>query len=303
MDKILTEEIIEYLEKFLQVTKNDYAKLFCELNRSFKGMEVAYIYNYILLNKQDVNLLNQTIKEINSKKYIQNFDELLKFILIVQDVNLKALAIKTIATYKNTKAVPVWLQCLKDVNSNYKVRFAAADALGKIGDKNAFEALGTIAADEDEKSAYVKESAVVALGNLGDNRAIDVFSSIMSSKQMFLDKFSYLKERIIEAISKLDVAKDTRAIEILKKSLLEPSSRVRISAIEAIMNLESPESYSLIYDRLKYDDDFEVQKNALIALYNLSDRKILDEVANGEYSQELKMEAQTLIDEYEDEDE
>ena len=303
MDKILTEEIIEYLEKFLQVTKNDYAKLFCELNRSFKGMEVAYIYNYILLNKQDVNLLNQTIKEINSKKYIQNFDELLKFILIVQDVNLKALAIKTIATYKNTKAVPVLLQCLKDVNSNYKVRFAAADALGKIGDKNAFEALGTIAADEDEKSAYVKESAVVALGNLGDNRAIDVFSSIMSSKQMFLDKFSYLKERIIEAISKLDVAKDTRAIEILKKSLLEPSSRVRISAIEAIMNLESPESYSLIYDRLKYDDDFEVQKNALIALYNLSDRKILDEVANGEYSQELKMEAQTLIDEYEDEDE
>ena len=303
MDKILTEEIIEYLEKFLQVTKNDYAKLFCELNRSFKGIEVAYIYNYILLNKQDVNLLNQTIKEINSKKYIQNFDELLKFILIVQDVNLKALAIKTIATYKNTKAVPVLLQCLKDVNSNYKVRFAAADALGRIGDKNAFEALGTIAADEDEKSAYVKESAVVALGNLGDNRAIDVFSSIMSSKQMFLDKFSYLKERIIEAISKLDVAKDTRAIEILKTSLLEPSSRVRISAIEAIMNLESSESYSLIYDRLKYDDDFEVQKNALIALYNLSDRKILDEVANGEYSQELKMEAQTLIDEYEGEDE
>ena len=158
MDKILTEETIEYLEKFLQVTKNDYAKLFCELNRSFKGMEVAYIYNYILLNKQDVNLLNQTIKEINSKKYIQNFDELLKFILIVQDVNLKALAIKTIATYKNTKAVPVLLQCLKDANSNYKVRFAAADALGKIGDKNAFEALGTIAADEDEKSAYVKAS-------------------------------------------------------------------------------------------------------------------------------------------------
>lgn len=303
MDKILSGEIVKYLDNFLQVIKSDYAKLFRELNKSFKGMDLALIYNYILENKQDINLLNQTIKEINSKKYIQNFDKLLNFILVVQDVNLKALAIKTIATYRNTKAVPVLLQCLKDTNSNYKVRFAAADALGKIGDKNAFETLGTIAVDEEEKSAYVKESAVVALGNLGDNRAIDVFSSILSSKQMFLDKFSYLKERIIEAISKLDVSKDTRALEILKTSLLEPSSRVRISAIEAVMNLESSESYDLIYDRLKYDDDFEVQKNAMIALYNLSDRKILDEVIKGEFSQGLKMEAQALIDEYEEDDE
>ena len=52
--------------------------------------------------------------------------------------------------------------------------------------KNAFEALKNVACDEDEKSAYVKESAVVALGNLGDNRAIDVFSSILSSKQILI---------------------------------------------------------------------------------------------------------------------
>ncbi len=303
MDKILSGEIVKYLDNFLHVVKSDYVTFFREIDKNFKGMDLALIYNYILSNKQDIALLNQTIKEINAKKYIQNFDELLNFILVVQDVNLKTLAIKTISGYKNTKAVPVLLQCLKDTNSNYKVRFAAADALGKIGDKNAFETLVTIASDEEEKSAYVKESAVVALGNLGDNRAIDVFSSIMSSKQMFLDKFSYLKERIIEAISKLDVAKDVKALEILKKSLLEPSGRIRISAIEAIMNLESPESYDLIYDRLKYDDDFEVQKNALIALYNLSDRKILDEVIAGEFSKELKMEAQLLIDEYEEDDE
>ena len=125
----------------------------------------------------------------------------------------------------------------------------------------------------------------------------------MSSKQMFLDKFSYLKERIVEAISKLDVSRDKKAIEILKKSLLESSPRIRISAIEALMNAECCESWDLIYDRLKYDDDFEVQKNALIALYNLSDRKILDEVNQGDFSFELKMVAQELIDEYEGEDE
>ena len=65
MDKILSGEIVKYLDNFLQVVKSDYAKLFRELNKNFKGMDLALIYNYILENKQDVNLLNQTIKEIN----------------------------------------------------------------------------------------------------------------------------------------------------------------------------------------------------------------------------------------------
>ena len=171
------------------------------------------------------------------------------------------------------------------------------------GDKNAFEALGSVVCDEDEKSAYVKESAVVALGNLGDNRALDVFSAIMSSNKMFLDKFSYLKERVVEAISKLDASKESKAIQILEKSLLEPSSRVRISSIEALMNLETSKSYELIYDRLMYDDDLEVRRNALVALYNLSDREILDKVIMGDFPFELKEFAKDLIHEYEDDNE
>ena len=115
----------------------------------------------------------------------------------------------------------MWDYCLNDKNSNYRIRLCAAEALGKIGDKNAFEIVGNVAIDEDEKSTYVKESAVVALGELGDNRAIDVFSSILSSKQIFLDKFTYLKERIVEAILKLDVSKNSKAYDILKKSLLD----------------------------------------------------------------------------------
>ena len=47
----------------------------------------------------------------------------------------------------------------------------------------------------------------------------------------------------------------------------------------------------------------EVKKNALIALYNLVGREILDEVANGQnFSDDLKMEAVSMISEYEDEE-
>lgn len=300
MDENLSQDIIQYLENELKNDKLDYRGLFLNCKKFFPLGQNALIFNYILQNKQDIKLLNQTIREIKNNKFITNFESLLDFILKTNDVELKTLAIKTIAVFKNKKAIPALLECLRDKNSNYKVRFAAADSLGKIGDKIAFETLSSVVSDEDEKSAYVKESAVVALGNLGDNRAIDVFSSIMDSNQIFLDKFTYLKERVVEALSKLDVSREDRALKILKKSILDSSSRLRISAIEALMNIDSSESYELIYDRLIYDNDFEVKKNALVALYNISDRKILDEVVGGNFSDELKSFASDLIKEYED---
>ena len=90
-----------------------------------------------------------------------------------------------------------------------------------------------------------------------------IISRILLSKQIFLDKFTYLKERVVEAISKLDFSKDGRAFEILKKSILDSSAQVRINTIEALMNIENRESYELIYDRLLNDKEFEVKKNAL----------------------------------------
>lgn len=301
MDVNLSQEIIEYIEKELKNDKINYCAFFLNCKKFFPLGQNALIFNYILENKTNSRLLSLTIREIKSNKFITNFEPLLDFILKTNDIDLKTLAIKTISVFKNKKAIPILLECLRDKNSNYKVRFAAADSLGKIGDKTAFETLSMVACDSDEKSAYVKESAVIALGNLGDNRALDVFSSIMSSKQIFLDKFSYLKERVVEAISKLDVSKDNKALDILKNTILDSSPRLRISAIETLMNIESNESYSLIYDRLVYDDDFEVKKNALVALYNLSDRKILDEVVNGNFDNELKNFSLELIKEYEDE--
>ena len=50
---------------------------------------------------------------------------------------------------------------------------------------------------------------------------------------------------------------------------------------------------------MKYDSDIEVKKNALIALYNLSDASILNEVIDGDYCIELKDFAREIIDEYE----
>ncbi|MBR5304781.1 MAG: HEAT repeat domain-containing protein [Candidatus Gastranaerophilales bacterium] len=303
MDKILSQDIILYVEKELSSKDFNCASFFSVLKNKYRAIDIALICNYILEKSEDSKLLSFVIREVKMNKYRHNFNSLLSFIKNTQDDDLKALAIKAICVYKDSNVAPVLLECLQDKNSNYRVRFSAADALGKIGGKNAFEALKYVVCDEEEKSAYVKESAVVALGNLGDNRAIDVFSSILSSKQIFLDKFACLKERVVEAISKLDNTKDDKALEILKISIFDPSAQVRINSIEALMNINNRESYQLIYERLVLDSDFEVKKNALIALYNMSDRRILDEVLNGDFQNSIKAVAQEIIDEYEDDNE
>ena len=303
MKEFFSNDIIEYLEKKMKPETN-FVSLFNDLEIKFKKNELSSLFNYILKNKHNIQLLNETIRRINKYRFVDNLNPLIDFILIQNPendfLNLKVLAIKTISNYKSKAALQPLLFCLNDKNSNYKIRLAAAEALGKIGDKNAFDSLINVVSDETEKSAYVKESAVTALGMLKDSRALDVFDSIINTKQMFLDKFLYLKEKIIEAISNFDVSKDRKALEILKKTLSDSSPKIRISAIEALMNSECSENYELIFDCLKYDSDIEVKKNALIALYNLSDRKILDEVINGDFEGVLKDYALQLLKVYED---
>ncbi len=299
-----SEDIVLYLEEKLKGEKN-YALFFDDIKDKFGIKGILYTYNYILTNINDTGFLNYTIRKINETRSPQNLNALIDFLFKnysgSEYLNLKVLAIKTISNFKDTSSLPALLSCLNDKNSNYKIRFAAAEALGKIGDKNAFESLTNIVCDEEEKSLYVRESAVVALGLLGDNRALDVFNSIMHTKQMFLDKFSFFKERMIEAMSKMDISKNKKALDILKTSLLDNNKNVRISTIETLMNSDIEENYDLIYERLKNDDDIEVKKNALTALYNLSDASILNEVIEGEYEEELKKYAREITEEYENE--
>jgi HEAT repeat protein len=216
-------------------------------------------------------------------------------------INVRVICTKAIANLKDTSAVTPLLYCLNNKDENYKVRLACADALGKIGDRYAVAPLIAVVKDEDEKSVYLRESAASALGMLGDMRAVDPLVSILEAQKGIWDKFTFLKERIIEALGKLRVDDDERVFNALKNSLFDESAQVRINAIEAIMDTEHPKAVETIKTCLIEDKDEEVKKNALIALYNLVGREILDEVANSaDFSDFIKMEAVSMISEYED---
>lgn len=280
------------------------------LENELSPEDLVQVYNYILTNSKSPDALMNVIAL--SDKYRDNSTlSVLVDILLLKNaenldykekesyINLRVMCAKAISNYKDTSAVTPLLYCLNNKDENYKVRFACADALGKIGDKYAVAPLIDVVKDENEKSVYLRESAASALGMLGDLRAVDPLVSILETKQGIIDKFTFLKERVIEALGKLRLSDNERVFNALKMTLMDESPQIRINAIEAIMESDHPEAFETIKGCL-LDDDDEVKKNALIALYNLEGRGILDEVIREPiYSDVLKVEAVSLIDEYE----
>lgn len=281
------------------------------LEKTYNPDELVDIYNYCLLSITEPEILIQVMKLADSHRTDSTLSILLEILKrkssVPEDndneglINVRAMCVRAIANYKDPSTVMALLDCLNNRNEHYKVRLACADALGRIGDRYAVRPLIDVVEDETEKSVYLKESATFALGMLGDTSAIDPLVAILESKQGFLDKFSFLKEKIVEALGKLNF-NNKKVIKALKNSLMDSSPMVRINAIEAIMNSDDEDSVELIRPCLQDEDD-EVKKNALIAMYNLEGRDILDRIIELPiYSDFLKNEAKSLIEEYETED-
>lgn len=287
---------------------NVVVKNIANLEEFYDSNSLVCIYNYCLKNIEDPDIIVQIIKFTDSYRATTTLNILLDLITqknIDNDndssIAVRTIAIKAIANYKDTSTVSTLLYCLNNKNEHYRVRLACADALGRIGDRYAVKPLIELVEDEEEKSIYLKESATFALGLLGDTSAIDPLVAILESKQGFLDKFTFLKEKIVEALGKLNF-KNKKIMKALKNSLMDPSPIVRINAIEAIMNSDDEEAIELITPSLNDEND-EVKKNALIALYNLQGRDILDKVIELPiYSDFIKQEAKDLLIEYEDEE-
>lgn len=285
------------------------------LEDQYNKQELIAIYNYFLIHASEPDIIMYLIRCVDKYRDSSSLEYLVDILLLKNANysdpnthekynNVRAMCAKAIANQKNTGVVSSLLYCLNNKDENYRVRLACADALGRIGDRFAVAPLIEVVQDEEEKSVYLRESAVSALGLLGDTRAIDPLVSILETKQGIMDKFSFLKERVIEALTKMTFSDNERVFKALKNSLSDASPQVRINAIEAIMNSENPKAVDVIRECFDNDTDEEVRKNAMIALYNLTDRSILDEVINSDkYPDNLKMEAVAIIEEYENEEE
>ena len=272
------------------------------LETKYSEDEFVCICNHFLTICNNQDILMYLLRCVDKYRQKTSLGLILDLLLNKSNsVSLRSMAAKAIANFKDTSVVTPLLYCLNDKDEHYKVRLACADALGRVGDKYAVAPLINIVQDEDEKSVYVRESAAVALGMIGDYRAIDPLISILEAKKGFIDKFTFLKERVIEVLGKFNFSSE-RVFKALEHTLMDESAQIRINAIEALMDSEDERAYPAIKNMLEDRDD-EVKKNALIALYNMVGRDILDEILeDANASDFLKQEAVNIIDEYETEE-
>lgn len=310
----LTSESLEKIIDRLNELERDYKLYFEAVKKDYDKNTYIQILNKSLEITTNLGGANFAIKEISNYMDKTSLSVLLDFILLKDSsfythglegydfTNTKVLCIKTIAKYRDTSTVTPLLYCLNNKNENYKIRLAIADALGKIGDKNAVDSLINVVKDEEEKSVYVRESAAIALGMIGDMRAIEPFLGILEAKKNFISKFTFLRERIIEALSKINFSVNDRIITALEDALMDSSAQVRLNALETISNSNCTKLFNAVKELL-HDEDGEVAKNAVITLYNLSDRRILDEIIEDEhmpyYCKDI---AREIIEEYEEDE-
>lgn len=266
-----TVDLIDKLEKNL--TKEDFIS----------------IINYFFEISNNYSVITHLLKKINKYKSQTSIPLLIDFLILkdkykakIQDIETQTLIrvniAKVLGNTKDNSAVNPLLYCLNNKGENYKLRLSCAEALGKIGDKYAVTPLTEVLKDETEHSIYLKESAAFALGMIGDMKAVDPLVNILETKKGILDKFTFLKERAIEALSRINFKSD-KVFEALKNSLNDESEQVRINAIEALANLDDNRVSDILHNCLS-DKSEEVVKNAIIALYNISGEKVLYDILN-----------------------
>ena len=277
------------------------------LKDKYSDIELIAIFNYFLKIEYNADVLCWLIKNLDKFRDSSSLEPLTN-LLLMKDytpnasydrdyyTNVRCLCAKAISNLKDHSSVHTLLYCLNDKNENYKVRLSCADALGRLGDKYAVTTLMDVVSDENEKSVYIRESAAVALGLIGDIRAVDSLVGVLETQNGIMNKFSYLKEKVVEAICKLNPNKNSRVFNALKNSLSDENPQVRINAIEALMDYESDEAYELIKNMLTDEDD-EVKRNAVIALYNIYGEAFLNEILSTEkYSVVCRDEAKNILE-------
>lgn len=271
------------------------------------------IYNFFLTQETSPDILLYLVKTIAGYNQESSIDILIELLLWKEKfsasgknpdeyIELRGYIARVLGCTRNTKVTLPLLYTLNNKHENYKLRLSCADALGQMGNNYAVGSLINVVADNDEKSVYLRETAAKALGKLRDIRAIEPLVQILESKEGFVNKFSFFKERIVEALGNIGT-QDRRSIKALKSALMDESPYVRLSALEALAKIEDDEEIIPIIKNCLNDNNEEVARSAVIALYNILGQEILIEILHDEkVPLACKDEAKNIWEEYESEE-
>ena len=307
------ERLLKLSEEF-QIGKGinaeEHVKMLCQAE-SYSRDEAIEAFNFFAAKELNPKVLLYIIKilgKFNDRSSIGVLSDILllkgnKCELKSCDdyLKIRCMIATVLGNIKDNDSVLPLLYILNNKGENYKLRLSVAEALGRIGDKYAVAPLIDLVIDEEEKSVYLRESAAKALGMLGDIRAVAPLVNILETKKGIIDKFTFLKERVIEAIGRLGF-QDDRTIKALNNSLIDESSSVRLGAVEALSEINDKRVIPLI-EKMLLDEEEDVARGAVVALYNvLGENYIIELLKRDDLAGWCKDEIETLLEEVEEEE-
>jgi len=245
-----------------------------EINKLEKE-EILPALNYFAAIEKTPKTLLHILKEIGRHKDRSSSAILIELLTSFKDekdqyLKIRCAAANILGHIKDENTIIPLMYVMNDREENYKLRLAAAEALGKAGNSQAVMPLIGIVSDDEEKSVYLKESATKALGMIGDERAVEPLISLLDVQKGIINRFTYLREKIVETLGKLRFKKDRR-MEALRNVLEDKSPHVRASAIEALCEIEDAYIIDIIKPMI-YDENECVAKTAVHAVYSLEDK-------------------------------
>jgi len=152
------------------------------------------------------------------------------------------------------------LQVLKDRTASLADRAAAADALGKMGVKEAVETLQQILGDNSE-ALTLKYKGARALGVINDDQAVPTLSALLGNQTT---------DRHLRVVSALALGNlgTADALQALSRAEEDSDSLIRFKAVQALEKSHDPTSREVVAKALS-DSDIYVQARAIQTLGKL----------------------------------
>jgi HEAT repeat protein len=258
LGRLANKKAVEPLINVLTSSSDSYARESAAL--ALGNIEAATIFDTLIRDLDDQNdtLRRYSIYSLAKLKDSRTFDKLVT-LLKDKDYNIRNAAMDAIAELRHERSFFILYDILKEQNTQHEPNGREVIlALGKLGDKRAFEGLANIVRHGHRYTALF---AALALGNIGDMRAFDVllealnktppnFYAASALGELKHPRSSEILTQLLDAPDSVGVhsatglAKlgDKRAIPFLLKALDNNYGSKRYFAVEALGDLEAVEA-------------------------------------------------------------
>jgi len=179
-----------------------------------------------VLKDEHIPLRSMAVFSLGIKQTDECYDILIDILRTEDDYAIRADAAGALGYLEDPRAFEPLVRAFLE-ETDWLVRFSAAVSLGNLGNPEAFQVLMKAL---DAPEVVLQQAAIAALGEIGAIDAVDKILTFAQSEDWLV------RQRLAEALGKLDTPKSRSALSYLSK---DPHPQVSRAAVLSLDGLEA----------------------------------------------------------------